>query len=62
MTKLTALASLDISYCWKVTDEGVRALAERGSLVRLSITGCHRLTPRGRESVRSLLEYPALNY
>jgi hypothetical protein len=59
LASVTGLCALDMSYCWKLTDAGAAALAA-SPLVRLTVTGCHRLTPRGRAAVQHLLDYPVL--
>lgn len=50
LTQLRQLTVLDIMYCHRITDAGVVLLA--GShLSSLNITGCSRLTHRGKQLV-----------
>ena len=50
LTRLRQLTVLDIMYCHRITDAGVLLLA--GShLSNLNITGCSRLTHRGKQHV-----------
>ena len=53
MTRLRQLTALDIMYCHRITDAGVLLLA--GSHLRsLNVTGCSRLTHRGKQHVSHL--------
>ena len=49
------LMQIILSYT-QVTDEGVEGLAGMTSLVALSVIGCHRLTPKGKQAVARLLD------
>ena len=57
LSALRRLSSLDVMYCWKLTDGAMLMLSEIESLVSLNIIGCHRLSKLGKGHVQHLLDH-----
>ncbi|KFM25613.1 EIN3-binding F-box protein 1 [Auxenochlorella protothecoides] len=55
LTVLQELTRLDLLYSWQVTDSVLADLAAMPNLRRLNLTGCHRISRAGRESIAHLL-------
>ena len=57
LSALKRLSSLDVMYCWKLTDGAMLMLSEMESLISLNIIGCHRLSKLGKGHVQHLLDH-----
>jgi hypothetical protein len=61
VSSLTALTSLDIAHCFKVTNAGVRALRSLPALTSLNIRWCPMVTAAGVQALRNTTVAPNLD-
>ena len=55
------LTLLNLSWCNKVTDAGVRALSSLPALMSLDLTLCDKVTAAGVQALRSTTAAPSLH-
>jgi hypothetical protein len=55
VSRLTALTTLDLSYCDGVTSEGLQTLSNLNALSTLNLRGCHNLTAAAKQALRTAI-------
>ena len=55
MSSLTALSTLDLSNCPKLTNEGLQTLSSLTALSTIFLYGCTNLTAEGKQALRTAI-------